>query len=89
VTIESTFLAANMDVGKYELICACIGGFLPTDMKFEVVESGPSAIERPSVANDESLEQNNAWYDLQGRKLPGKPTEPGLYIVGGNKVLVK
>ena len=30
-----------------------------------------------------------AWYDLQGRRLVGKPTKAGLYIHGGNKVVVK
>lgn len=29
------------------------------------------------------------WFDLSGRKLSGKPTKSGLYIVGGKKVLVK
>ena len=31
----------------------------------------------------------DVWYDLQGRKLEGKPTEPGLYIHNGKKVLIK
>jgi hypothetical protein len=30
-----------------------------------------------------------AWYDLQGRKLNGKPTKAGLYINKGHKVMVK
>ena len=35
-----------------------------------------------------SLEVNdNSWYDLQGRKLNGKPAQKGLYIVNGKKVL--
>ena len=29
------------------------------------------------------------WYDLQGRKLSGKPTQKGLYINNGRKVVVK
>ncbi len=31
----------------------------------------------------------DVWYDLQGRKLSGKPTQKGIYIVGGKKVIVK
>ena len=29
------------------------------------------------------------WYDLSGRKLDGKPTKAGLYIVNGKKVVIK
>ena len=31
---------------------------------------------------------SDAWYDLSGRKLSGKPTKPGLYINNGRKILV-
>ena len=31
----------------------------------------------------------NDWYTLDGRKLGGKPTEKGIYIVGGKKVSVQ
>ena len=31
----------------------------------------------------------NAWYDLNGRRLDGKPTEKGIYINGGHKVVIK
>jgi hypothetical protein len=31
----------------------------------------------------------NAWYDLNGRKLDGKPTQKGIYINGGHKVVIK
>ena len=30
-----------------------------------------------------------AWYSIDGRKLQGKPTQKGLYIVNGNKVVIK
>ena len=32
---------------------------------------------------------NNAWYDMQGRKLDGKPTVKGLYIHNGRKEVLK
>ena len=31
----------------------------------------------------------DVWYDLQGRRLNGKPTQPGVYIYKGKKVMVK
>lgn len=33
--------------------------------------------------------QSDAWYSLDGRHLSGKPTQRGLYIVGGRKVTIK
>ena len=32
---------------------------------------------------------NDAWYDLNGRKLQGVPTKKGVYIMNGRKVVVK
>ena len=32
---------------------------------------------------------NNAWYNLNGQKLSGKPTTPGIYINGNKKVIIK
>ena len=32
---------------------------------------------------------NNRYYDLQGRQLPGKPTQKGIYINNGKSIAVK
>ena len=32
---------------------------------------------------------NGDWYDLNGRKLQGKPTKKGVYIMNGRKVVIK
>lgn len=32
---------------------------------------------------------DDAWFDLQGRRLPAKPTNPGLYLLNGKKVVIK
>ena len=29
------------------------------------------------------------WYSLDGRKLAGQPTQKGMYIVNGKKVIIK
>jgi hypothetical protein len=31
---------------------------------------------------------DGVWYSLDGRKLSGKPTQKGLYIHGGKKVVI-
>jgi hypothetical protein len=37
----------------------------------------------------ETDKNDGYWYDLQGRKLSGKPTQKGIYINHGNKVVIK
>lgn len=32
---------------------------------------------------------SGSWYDLSGRKLNGKPTTKGIYIINGKKVVIK
>ena len=41
-----------------------------------------------SEASQEKV-QNNDWFSLDGRKLNGRPTEKGIYIRNGRKVIVK
>jgi hypothetical protein len=31
---------------------------------------------------------NSVWYDLNGRKLNGKPAQKGIYIKNGKKIVV-
>ena len=40
-----------------------------------------------SLVNSEEV--NSVWYDLNGRKLQGKPSLKGVYIKNGKKVVVK
>ena len=39
-----------------------------------------------SLVNSEEV--NSVWYDLNGRKLNGKPAQKGIYIKNGKKVVV-
>ena len=32
---------------------------------------------------------DNCWYDMQGRKLSKKPTQKGIYIKNGKKIIIK
>jgi hypothetical protein len=42
------------------------------------------------MRNEEGEMRNgSAWYTLDGRKLNGKPTLPGLYIRNGQKTIIK
>ncbi len=44
----------------------------------------PDRIDSPRMATE-----NEAVYDLSGRRLGSKPSRPGLYIIGGKKAAVK
>ncbi len=41
------------------------------------------------IPADGTLESTQAIYDLQGRRLKELPTQKGIYIVDGKKVMVK
>ena len=60
----------------------------PTYFSFCMLGEMPTALEelRASTA---TLEGTAIFYDLQGRRIVGKPTRKGVYISNGRKVLVK
>ena len=57
-------------------------------LSFGESDEQPDAINRPnSLTPDPSPSRGEEWFDLNGRKLSGKPTKRGIYIVNGRKVL--
>jgi len=50
-------------------------------------ENGTTAI--MTVAADGRFVEAEGWYTLNGVKLQGAPTEKGIYIRNGKKVVVK
>ena len=56
-----------------------------------VLDFGDGEATGISEMRNEELEMRNgsAWYTLDGRKLSGKPTQRGVYINNGNKVVIK
>ena len=38
---------------------------------------------------DARSEMSDVWYSLDGRKLNGKPTEKGVYVNNGRKIVIK
>ena len=46
---------------------------------------GTTRIDNLNVNDNE----NGEWYDLNGRKLNGKPAQKGIYIKNGKKIIVK
>ena len=52
-----------------------------------IVEDLPTGI--VSIDNSQSTIDNDVWFTLNGVRLNGKPTIPGIYIVNGLKVVIK
>jgi hypothetical protein len=57
-------------------------------MEFGDGNQGETTALKP-VFDHGTMNQSNAIYDLQGRKLNGEPTQKGIYIVNGKKVIKK
>jgi len=41
------------------------------------------------IDNGKLIIDNDGWYDLNGRKLNGKPSQKGVYIKNGKKIVIK
>lgn len=61
----------------------------PATVKLMVLgddETGIEELESPKQKNEYSTD---TWYTMDGRRLSGKPTHKGIFIINGKKVLVK
>lgn len=50
-------------------------------------ETTPTSLEE--IENNDDIVTTADWYSLDGRKLNGKPSAKGVYVVNGNKVVIK
>ena len=41
------------------------------------------------IDNGQLIIDNDGWYDLNGRRLQGKPSQKGVYIKNGKKIVIK
>ena len=71
------------EAGTYNIELGVLRDFNGALM-MKVTKENPSAISTIAADN-----QSNEWYNLNGQKLNGKPTVPGIYINGGKKVIIK
>ena len=62
-----------------------------TNMEFEVNASYFGTINPPTDITPATTQStpDDTYYDLNGRKLSGKPTQKGVYIYNGKKVVIK
>ena len=88
---------ANGDVGFYKYNGTLIPPYRAYLTRNNIIEGGairignalveePDAIAAPSAA-DASVAMR--WHTLDGRRLSGRPSRPGLYIINGKKTIIK
>ena len=71
------------EAGTYNIYLSVLRDFNGA-VYMTVTKDDPSAISTIGVDG-----QSNEWYNLNGQKLNGKPTVPGIYINGGKKVIAR
>jgi hypothetical protein len=62
---------------------------LPETMDVILVDEKGTTIGGGTVNTVTGQFRMDHWYDLQGRKLQGKPTKKGLYTINGKKFVIK
>ena len=77
---EQALAALNSDFGA---INTAIANLVAAVQAFEEANKG-TGISTVKAATDKDV-----WYDMNGRKLQGKPTVKGMYLKNGRKVVVK
>lgn len=89
-------LTEALEPGEYGVNLLIANDFhsrIPND--YFVFAAGPLTVTPPtsirSIDDGQFTIDNEAgaWYDLNGRRLSGKPAAKGLYIVKGRKVVIK
>ena len=83
----STFVRSLRAVRPFEAYLTVEGGTSAPNYIPLFGDGMPTGIDA-KLMNSEGV-NSEKWYSLDGRKLQGKPTTKGLYIVNGRKVVVK
>ena len=88
-------VAADMADGDYPILLknmklteTDISKFYTADLIETTVTIGDGASGIRTNVNDND-NVNDGWYTIDGRKLQGKPTQKGVYIVNGSKIAIK
>ena len=90
ILMNNKFVAyeTNSVIGANRCFLTAITAVAPAPvLGISTVEGTTSLGETLIVEDDDAV--NEGWYDLQGRKLARKPTQKGVYIRNGKKVVIK
>lgn len=89
---EGKFQKCNVNPGS----CSALGAYLETASNLDsfarsifVEEPDGSTTAINTITGEQINFVNDAWYTLNGVKLNGMPTEKGVYINNGKKIVIK
>lgn len=68
---------------------APVGGAKGFNFFFVGEEKEENEVTGVKEINDKWLNATEGWYNMQGVRLNGEPTQPGVYIFNGKKVTIK
>ena len=85
----SVFEANYREVRPFEAFTVHEGGQRPAPQYISIDEMNGGATGIEDVRGQMSDGRSDSWYDLSGRKLQKKPTQNGVYILNGRRVVIK
>ena len=85
VLYKGAFIKTNLDDGINANRCMLTLSSPNATRSLSIGGEGTTAI---SGVNSEEV-KSEEWYSLDGRRLEGKPAKKGVYILGGQKVVIK
>ena len=92
-TFTSGYSANNKDVDPNTYFISDDTDYLillkDNEARLQKKMGGETDIEEVRSEEVESEKWADTWYDLNGHQLQGKPTQKGVYIHGGKKVVIK
>ena len=83
---------ADMTIGAFRAYFTLNGitaGDLPQQARRFVLNFGDEATGILTTDLMDYTDKAGAWYDMQGRRLTGKPSRKGIYINNGKKITIK
>ena len=84
----SIFEAGYRDLQPFRAYTRHINSGRPAPPYLALGELGGNSTTGISSVGYDTFE-TDVWYDIQGRKLQGRPTKKGVYIQNGRKVIIK
>ena len=89
---EETEVSLGLVVNMSEKICLAINSFTLSRYDGDTVTDGTISTDIETLPADtlpqDADSRHTGIYDLSGRRI-AEPTEPGIYIMNGKKVIVK
>ncbi len=86
--VDDSFTTDHIDVGTlFYMNLTTVGTYGEYFQWLD--ESKTTGVSDAARLNDKGTMINNSWYTLDGRKLNARPTQKGIYINQGKKIMIK